>query len=229
MSHRWIYALLLLGPAAPAEAAIMPKPDGLPGENPPPAAAAIQAVARQAGMRPRWEFLARPGLWVLPGTAGTGDLAFDRPAWSLEGGMWKGPWGLEGGLTVFPEIFAPFRATPYLRSGTLLSDVLVSRRFEGTPYRAFAGYRGLGRGDMNFLAVGGAMDRPLKQPGFRLLARAQVGADFAGSLIADGRIGLGYRLGPLAIEGGLRHLSLTAAGDPWFHLTGPALSVSGRF
>ncbi|MFP5502774.1 MAG: hypothetical protein ACLGIN_09805 [Candidatus Sericytochromatia bacterium] len=223
----WIPALFLLLAAAPAEAALLPKPDGLPGEDPPSPTLTPAVVARHAGMRPRWEFLARPGLWVLPGTAGTANL--DRPAWRLEAGMWKGLWGLEGGVTAFGELRAPFRAAPYFQPSTLLTDVLVSRRFEATPYRAFAGYRGLGRGDLNFLTVGGAMDSPLKQPGFRLVARAQLGADFAGSLVADGEIGLGYRVGALALEGGLRHLALSAAGDPWLHLTGPTLSLSGRF
>jgi hypothetical protein len=171
------------------------------------------------------------GTWFVPGNAGgtAYDFSFARPTWTGDATLWLGDWGLGGNLTSFNTTYATFRTAPYFAANTLMYDALVKYRFDQGFYNVFAGYRGLGQGDLNFGTLGLAMDRPLAGEWLWLQAKAQGGHNFSTSYVLDGQAGLELRFNPVALNVGFRHLLLQAGTDPQFNLNGPTAGVKIRF
>jgi hypothetical protein len=171
------------------------------------------------------------GTWFLPGPAGgtSYDFSFARPTWTGDATLWLGNVGIGGGVTAFNTTYATFRSTPYFQANTYLYDGLLKYRFDRGFYQVFAGYRGLGMGDLNFGTLGFGIDRPLLGDWLWLEAKAQGGHNFSTSYFLDGQAGLELRFSPVSLDLGFRHLLLQAGTDPQFNTNGPTAAIKLRF
>ena len=174
------------------------------------------------------------GNWMAPQNAGSTnyDYTFSRPTWIGGGTLWLGDLGLGGELTMFNTTYVDYRSAasgPFFTANTAMYDVLAKYRFDRGFYNVFGGYRGIGRGNVNFGTLGVAMDRPLVGNWLWLQAKAQGGHDFSASYFADGRAGLGLRVDPLSVELGFRHFAYQNPAEPMFHLNGPVAEVKLAF
>lgn len=208
-----------------------PTPEETPAEQP-TAAPSVEAVEPPIENRPTLEL--HGGNWAVPLNAGSlnYDLAFARPTWVGGGTLWLGDVGLGGEVSMFNQTYVDYRAAaagPYFMQNTAMYDALAKYRFDRGFYQVFGGYRGIGRGNVNFGTLGVAMDRPLFGNWLWLQAKAQGGHTFASSWFADGRAGLGLRFDPLSVELGFRHFAYQNQAEPMFHLNGPVAEVRLAF
>lgn len=171
------------------------------------------------------------GTWFVPANAGSTnyDFSFQRPVWTADASLWWGNWGLGGDLTVFNQTYATFKTNPYFQANTLMYDGLLKYRFDSGFEQVFAGYRGVGVGDLNFGTVGVALDRPLVSRWLWLQAKGSVGSNFGAAYFLDGDAGLALRVDPVSLELGFRDLALQSGADPMFNLNGPTANLRVRF
>lgn len=209
-----------------------PEPEETPMELP-SAAPSVESVAPPENT-PTLEL--HGGNWMVPLNAGATnyDYTFTRPTWVGGGTLWLGDVGLGGDVSMFNQTFVDFRnpgpaLTPYFAQNTAMYDALLKFRMDHGFYQVFGGYRGIGRGNVNFGTLGLAMDRPLLGHWLWLQAKAQGGHNLASSYFADGRAGLGLRVDPLSVELGFRHFAFQNLAEPMFHLNGPVAEVRLAF
>lgn len=200
----------------------LPTPETVPSEAP---------ETESFGLENRPTFELSAGTWFLPGPAGGAayDFSFQRPTWAGDATVWLGDVGIGGGATVFNTTYATFRTAPYFAANTMMYDGQLKYRFDRGYYHVFAGYRGLGQGDLNFGTLGLGLQRPLLGEWLWLAAKATGGHNFGNSYFADGQAGLELRFNPLSLELGFRHLMLQAASDPQFNTNGPTAGIKLRF
>ncbi|HEY9720794.1 MAG TPA: peptidoglycan-binding protein [Oscillatoriaceae cyanobacterium] len=171
------------------------------------------------------------GSWFVPANAGAlnYDFSFQRPTWTADAALWWGNWGLGGDLTVFNQTFVTFKPNPYFMANTYMYDALLKYRFDNGFEQVFAGYRGIGVGDLNFGTVGVALDRPLWSDWLWLQAKGSVGSNFGNAYFLDGNAGLALRVNPLSLEVGFRDLALESGADQLFNINGPTANVRLAF
>lgn len=172
------------------------------------------------------------GDWMVPLNAGSTnyDYTFMRPTWTGEADLWLGDLGLQASATAFNTTYTTYRTAAYFAQNTLMYDGLLKYRFDHGYYNVFAGYRGIGLGDVNFGTVGVALDRPLFGDWLWLQAKAQGGHNFQSSYFLDGQAGLGLRISLLELELGFRHMAFqNGAVDPLFNMNGPVANVKLQF
>ena len=225
----WTEPPILYTPAPVATEEPTPAPAETPME-PPTASPAGEEPAVEN--RPTLEL--HGGNWSVPLNAGATnyDLSFSRPTWVGGGTLWLGDVGIGGELTMFNTTFVDYRPAAsgaYFAQNTAMYDVLAKYRCDRGFFQAFGGYRGIGRGNVNFGTLGLGIDRPLLGSWLWLQAKAQGGHDFSASWFADGRAGLGLRFDPLEVQLGFRHLTYKNNAEPMFQLNGPVAEVRLAF
>lgn len=159
----------------------------------------------------------------MPGAGGGYDFA--RPTLAADVSTWFGPWGLTTGVTVFNRTYANFRPTPFFEAGTPMIDVLLRRRVDVGAFQLLAGYRGLGRADVNFASVGFSMWRPLPVSWARLELRGLAGHNVKfgtpSRSYVDGQALVTAYWRNAGVSLGFRHLSMMSGSEPTFHVNGP--------
>ncbi|MEB3197020.1 MAG: hypothetical protein VKP62_07420 [Candidatus Sericytochromatia bacterium] len=173
----------------------------------------------------------RTGVWVIPG--GHSLAPGWRPAGTLEFTAWTRPWGVQGGVTVLPELYRPNRDIPELELGTPMIDLAVRQETSAQGVHALVGYRALGLQGRQYATVGLSIWQPLPVPGARLELRTlggynlQLGNDW--QTLVDASAGLTFNHGPAGLNLGLRHMSLLRANENALAMNGPSLILRFDF
>ncbi|MEB3196094.1 MAG: peptidoglycan-binding protein [Candidatus Sericytochromatia bacterium] len=212
----------------------VPTPAPTPVPTPVPTAAPSQPAPVAGGPQWRPSIELQAGNWMLPLTAGAGsyDWGFSRPTWNGQASAWFGNWGVGGEVTNFALTYVNYRdpvGGPYFLPNTAMYDVLGKWRSDSGEYQVHAGYRGIGRANVNFATVAGVWDRPVLGSWLWTKASGQVGHNFAGSYFMDARALLCFRLDPMVAEIGFRHFSYQNQRDPLLHMNGPVLGAGVAF
>ncbi|MDB5101572.1 MAG: hypothetical protein JWM80_5993 [Cyanobacteria bacterium RYN_339] len=218
-------------PEPTPEVAVAPTPKPLPTQDPD----AIPADASQEIVRPR---IALGAFWPVP-VAG---LPTTRPAPNLDLTLWQGGWGVGGGLMMFGKTYLAGRTAPYLGENTPLTELLLKQRSVEDPYdrahpeapvkphtELWVGYRGLGLGDVNFAAAGGAFTLPVGLRDITFKGSGVGAIAPSGAFCIDGRLGFGLRAGALEAEISVRDIYLVVAGQPALNMWGPQASIGATF